>query len=56
MPRLGTFWLAVVLVALIVAAYLPVWHNELLNLDDEGYIFTNPQVMHGLSWSNFVWV
>jgi tetratricopeptide (TPR) repeat protein len=47
--------LYVVLLLLTVAAYLPVWSNGFVDLDDELYITTNPQVIQGLSWSGFGW-
>lgn len=43
------------LLVLTVVAYLPVWDNDFVDIDDEPYITTNPQVMNGITWSGFCW-
>jgi hypothetical protein len=55
MRRKSDCLLAAGLLVLTVAAYLPVWHNDLVDYDDEIYITTNAQVREGLSWSGFRW-
>jgi tetratricopeptide (TPR) repeat protein len=55
MPRIGTLPLCGALLALTAAAFLPVWGNGFVDLDDEMYITANPQVLAGLSWSGSRW-
>jgi tetratricopeptide (TPR) repeat protein len=55
MSRVGTKSLALVLVALTVIAYLPVWANDFVDFDDELYITTNPNVIGGMTGANFCW-
>ncbi len=55
MPRVSTRALAGALVALTVAAYLPLWNNDFVNFDDESYITDNPHVTEGLTGRGFVW-
>jgi protein O-mannosyl-transferase len=35
--------------------FLPVVHNDFINLDDGVYIYQNPHVASGLSWENIRW-
>ena len=37
------------------AIYWPVRHYSFVDYDDNDYVFNNPVVRAGLSWSNFVW-
>jgi tetratricopeptide (TPR) repeat protein len=55
MRQLKTAGACVILVALTLIAYAPVWKNGLVDFDDELYISDNPQVMHGLSRSGLGW-
>ena len=50
-----TFWFAVLLVALSVAAYEPVRHAAFLDFDDYEYVVDNPHVTGGLSWAAAAW-
>jgi Flp pilus assembly protein TadD len=43
------------LLALTVAAYLPLWGNGFVEFDDEIYLTNNPAVMAGLTWRGFTW-
>ncbi len=43
------------LLVLTVTAYLPLWNNHFVDLDDTLYITANPDVSGGLSWSSFGW-
>jgi tetratricopeptide (TPR) repeat protein len=47
--------LCAALLALTAAAFLPVWANGFVDLDDELYITANPHVLGGLSWSGARW-
>src|SRR5262249_32670996 len=38
-----------------VTAYLPLWHNDFIDLDDEFYITNNSGVHLGLSWQGLSW-
>jgi tetratricopeptide (TPR) repeat protein len=55
MPRLGTLPLCAVLTVLTATAYLPVWQNGFIDLDDDWYITANPQVSQGLTREGTVW-
>ncbi len=55
MDRVRGPLLCAVLLILTIAAYLPVWRNGFVDCDDEVYVTNNPQVLTGLSWSNFCW-
>jgi tetratricopeptide (TPR) repeat protein len=55
MPRLGTAPLCAALVVLTAVAFLPVWDNGFVDLDDELYITANPHVLGGLSWPGLSW-
>src|SRR3954451_10845093 len=43
------------LVALVVAAYGPVWHNGFIDLDDQTYVTQNPGVLGGLTPRGIRW-
>ena len=55
MFRISSPLLYAVLLLLIVAAYLPVWHNGFVDFDDDWYITRNPMVVQGMSWSGTWW-
>jgi protein O-mannosyl-transferase len=55
MPRMGTAPLCAALLALTAAAFLPVWGNGFVDLDDALYITANPDVLGGLSWPGARW-
>jgi tetratricopeptide (TPR) repeat protein len=55
MPRTRTWLTAGALVALTLAAYLPLWHNGYIDYDDELYITDNPRVTEGLTVRGFSW-
>jgi tetratricopeptide (TPR) repeat protein len=55
MPPVHIWHLRVVLLLLTVAAYLPLWSNNFVRLDDEQYITQNPNVTDGLSARGFAW-
>ncbi len=43
------------LVALALAAYTPLWHNDFIDLDDGLYISDNAHVVQGLTAANVAW-
>jgi tetratricopeptide (TPR) repeat protein len=47
--------IAIVLAAVTVLVYLPVFQNGFVNYDDPDYILNNPHVKAGLTWSGIVW-
>jgi protein O-mannosyl-transferase len=47
--------LCLFLLLLTLAFYNPVVHNGFTNMDDQGYIYENPQVMQGLTWATVKW-
>jgi tetratricopeptide (TPR) repeat protein len=47
--------LCVALVVLTVAAFLPVWGNGYIDMDDETYVVKNPQVLEGWTGPGFRW-
>src|SRR5262249_45345942 len=55
MRRVGTAPLCALLLGLTVVAYLPLWRNDFVDLDDEMYVTDNPPVLRGLSWSGIRW-
>ncbi len=55
MRSLHTLYLYAALIALTVAAYLPIWNNNFVDFDDEGYIPSNPHVTNGFTWAGFCW-
>src|SRR5438128_1756659 len=55
MRRFGSVPLCAVLLALTVAAFLPVWHNEFIDFDDDTYITGNSWVSNGFTESGFDW-
>jgi protein O-mannosyl-transferase len=50
-PALLSFFLALATVAL----YSPVHHHPFINYDDNEYVYQNPQVLSGLSWTTMKW-
>src|SRR6516165_9001677 len=55
MPRFGTLSLCACLTVLTAAAYLPVWKNGFIDLDDDWYITANPHVCAGLTPEDTAW-
>jgi hypothetical protein len=56
MRSFRALYLYAALLALTLAAYLPVWNNDFVDFDDDLYIVTNPQVTNGFSGSSFRWI
>ncbi len=46
---------SLLLVLLTLAVYNPVVHNGFINLDDNLYVFDNPNVKAGLHWASLKW-
>jgi hypothetical protein len=55
MSRFRTLLACAALLALTLAAYLPLWRNEFIDFDDGPYIAGNPRITAGLSWDGFCW-
>lgn len=56
MPRSrSTLAVAAGLVAMTLAAYVPLWRNDFIDYDDESYITDNPGVLEGLTPAGIVW-
>ena len=53
--RMRIGWTAVALLALTVAAYSAVGSFSYINFDDPQYVYDNPQVKLGLTWSGVQW-
>ena len=47
--------ICVLLSALTLAAYWPVFHNDFIRLDDPDYVTENGPVLAGLNWHSAVW-
>ena len=43
------------LAVLSFALYLPTVNNGFIGLDDDRYIYKNPEILHGLSWRTTLW-
>lgn len=62
-PSTPTLWalsqrpavLSLVLALATVALYSPVHHHPFINYDDNEYVYQNPQVLSGLSWTTVEW-
>jgi tetratricopeptide (TPR) repeat protein len=50
-----TVLVCVLLSAVTLAAYWPVFHNDFIKLDDRKYVIENPHVFGGLTWDNVKW-
>ena len=50
-----TWFVCLLLAFATLAIYWPVRHYGFVDYDDDDYVFDNPIVRAGLSWSNFVW-
>ncbi len=50
-----SWWICALLVVSVLAAYAPVVSYAFVYIDDNDYIFQNPPVLHGLTWSGVVW-
>jgi len=46
---------SLLLVAVTLAFYNPIIHNQFINFDDSAYIVNNPQVQQGLTWDAVKW-
>ena len=53
--RRRSLLICVLLCAVTVAAYWPLWNNEFVSLDDYTYITNNPHVTGGLTWEDVKW-
>jgi protein O-mannosyl-transferase len=49
------WWICALLVLAIFSAYWPVMGYAFTDFDDPQYVFKNPHVLKGLSWSGVVW-
>ena len=47
--------LCIGLVAIILGCYMQVGHHQFLNLDDNGYVTSNPHVAGGITGENVIW-
>jgi tetratricopeptide (TPR) repeat protein len=45
-------WLGAALFLIVLAVYLPAVRHEFIDYDDNGYVYENDWVRHGLTWSN----
>src|SRR5438552_3008321 len=45
----------ILLIAITVFAYTPVWQNGFINFDDQQYLSDNPYVTGGLTWQGIKW-
>jgi protein O-mannosyl-transferase len=54
-PDMRTLLLAIGLVLVVLALYLPVGHHPFVNFDDGGYVINNPQIKSGLDWNTIAW-
>ena len=54
-PAVRRLLVVFVLVAAVVAVYLPVSSFPFLNWDDQGYVTKNPRVLRGLSGEGIAW-
>lgn len=48
-------WISVLLVLAVFAAYWPVQGYAFTHYDDHNYVWQNPHVLGGLSWSGLAW-
>jgi len=50
-----SWWVVVVLIAINLISYAPVWHYPFVNYDDPEYVSANPAVTSGLTWNAVSW-
>ena len=50
-----TLWICAGLVLLVVLIYGQATWHEFVMLDDNAYVYENPQVLRGLSWDSVKW-
>jgi hypothetical protein len=50
-----TFPVCVVLAAVTLATFWPVFHNDFVSYDDRDYVTENAHVLAGLTWANVEW-
>lgn len=48
-------WICLILVTLIAAVYWPLGRSGFIQCDDPDYVYQNPQVQAGLTWTGVVW-
>lgn len=48
-------WIGLALLLLAILPYLQTMQHDFINYDDGGYVWQNPRVHQGLTWSNFTW-
>src|SRR5678815_1406626 len=49
-------WIILTLLLLAILPYLQTFRHNFVNYDDGGYVWQNPRVHEGLTWSNIAWV
>ena len=54
-PQLRKPLFCLLLALVTFATFWPVVHNGFIEYDDDNYIFENPAVRAGLSWSGLTW-
>jgi len=54
-PSRYTSIFCLLLVVMTLVSYSPINHNRFIAFDDANYIFMNPQVQRGLTWSTVRW-
>ncbi len=47
--------ICLLLAALVAAVYFRTYWHDYIYLDDSDYVFNNPRVLGGLTWSSFIW-
>jgi len=48
-------WIILILLLLAILPYLQTFQHDFVNYDDGGYVWQNPRVHEGLTWSNIGW-
>src|SRR4051794_13296561 len=48
-------WICFALAAITLAVYLPAYHADFVNYDDNDYVYENPHVIGGLTATNIRW-
>lgn len=48
-------WISLGLILANLIIYAQVWHYDFVNFDDDDYIYLNPKVTAGLTWSGLLW-
>ncbi len=55
LPGKSILILGLALLAATALVYLQVHRHPFFNMDDQGYVYENPDVMSGLTWSTVAW-